>query len=314
MAVADYIYRLLQAEKDVTDKDVKIDELSSTFAFIGFAIAGSATSAAAWKVARIYRQGDAYTIEYASGGGYNQIWNNRQSLFPGVSMANVYSVNFDGVNDIVTFGDNFDFEHNLAFSISLWVKPNNVAAQRCMISKVSNDANVHGYSLQHSATGALYLQLRATGALLSPHIFTSTLTAGIWQHVVLTYSGSSNISGARAYINAVVGDTPASGALSGSWGNTNFFIAGARGLSGFPFVGNIDEISIWNKALSAAEVSELYNSGQPDDLNGHSAFANLLSWWRMGDNDTYPTILDNKGSVNGTMTNQTSGDIETDVP
>lgn len=314
MAVADYVYRLLEAEKDVTDKDVKIDELSSTFAFIGFALAGSATSAAVWKIARIYRQGNAYTIEYAEGGGYSQIWNNRQSVFPGVSMANVYSVNFDGVNDYVSFGDNFDFEHNQAFSISFWVKPNNVAAQRCMISKVSNDVNVYGYSFQHTATGALYVQMRATGALLSPHTFTSTLTAGVWQHVVLTYAGASNINGARAYLNAVVGDTPGSAALSGTWGNTNNFVAGVRGVSAFPFVGQIDELSVWDKALSAAEVTELYNSGQPNDLNDHSAFSNLLSWWRMGDDDTYPTILDNKGSINGTMTNQTSADIITDVP
>lgn len=314
MAVADYIYRLLEAEKDVTDKDIKIDELSSSFAFIGFAKTGSLTSAAAWKVARVYRQGGVYNIEYADGGGYNKIWDDRQTIFAGVPLITTHSINFDAVNDYVSFGDNFTFEHSQAFSISLWVKPNNVAAQRCLISKVSADANVYGYSLQHTNTGALYLQLRATGALLSPYTFTSTLTAGVWQHVVLTYTGASNINGARAYLNGSVGDTPASGALSGTWANTNSYITGARGTAGFPYSGNITQQSIWNKALSAAEVTELYNTGQPSDLNNHSAAANLLSWWKMGTGDTYPTLLDSKGSVNGTMTNQTSADIEEDVP
>ena len=34
----------------------------------------------------------------------------------------------------------------------------------------------------------------------------------------------------------------------------------------------------------------------------------------MGDGDTYPTIEDNEGSIDLTMTNMASGDIETDVP
>ena len=45
-----------------------------------------------------------------------------------------------------------------------------------------------------------------------------------------------------------------------------------------------------------------------------SASANLLSYYRMGDGDTFPTISDNKGSVDATMINMTAGDFEADVP
>lgn len=316
MALVDYLVKIL--DLGIIESDnliVKIDEASSSFGYIGVASPGSLTSEARWRIARVVRQGSEYTIEYASTGYPDQIWDDRTTLFPPVTLNNAYSVKFDGVNDYVTVGNNYGFEHSQAFSISFWVKPDNVAAFRCMVSKVSNDVNVYGYSLSHTATGALYLQMRATTALLLPHTFTSTLTAGVWQHVVLTYTGASNLNAARVYINAVVGDTPGSAVLSGTWGNANSFNLGNRGAAAtFPFVGNIDEVSVYDKALSASEVTELYNGGQPGDLNNYSAYANLLSWWRMGDNDIYPTILDNKGSVNGTMTNQTSADIVSDVP
>lgn len=314
MAVADYIYRILRNEGDVTDKTIKIDEASSVFAYLGIARDGALTSESKWKIVRVFRQGNTYTVQYSNGGNYDQIWDNRASVFPTVALSNVYSINFDGVNDLVDFGNNYGFERSQAFSISLWVKPNNLSATRCLISKCSNDVNVWGYNIEHLVTsGKIQLQMRTSGLTYPVYAFTSALTAGVWQHLVVTYNGGSNINGARCYVNSVIGDTPGSSALSGSFSNTASFIVGARNTA-FPFIGNIDEVSVWNKELSQSEITALYNSGQPTDLATHSAYANLLSWWRMGDSDTYPVILDNKGSVNGTMTNQSSADIVEDTP
>lgn len=313
MAVSDYIQRIFQMHDNLKGRDVKIDELSSTFAYIGFAKSGSLTSAAVWKIMRVFRQGTLHTIEEASGGEFTQIWDDRVSLFSSGVLGNSYSVNFDGVNDYVDFGNNYNFETSQAFSISFWVKPQNISATRCMISKCSSDANVFGYNICQTATsGAVLVQFR-TALALSSHTFTTTLTAGVWQHITATFSGNQNMNGWRIYKNAVVGDTPGSSSNIGTLVNTASFIVGARNTALF-FAGNIDEVSVWNKSLSAAEVSEIYNTGQPADLAAHSAFANLQSWWRMGDSDTYPTILDHVGSINGTMTNMLSGDIESDVP
>ena len=48
-----------------------------------------------------------------------------------------------------------------------------------------------------------------------------------------------------------------------------------------------DGVSIWNKVLSASEVSEIYNGGTPMNLENHSAAANLKGFWNFegnGDN------------------------------
>jgi len=47
--------------------------------------------------------------------------------------------------------------------------------------------------------------------------------------------------------------------------------------------GSVSNFVIFNKALSADEVSELYNDGSPFDYTKHSAADNLVAWWPLGD-------------------------------
>ncbi len=72
------------------------------------------------------------------------------------------------------------------------------------------------------------------------------------------------------------------------------------------FNGKLSNCSIWNAALTSAQVSELYNEGVPQNLNNHSAYSNLVSWWQLGSNSSFNTnwtVLDEKGSNNGTSAN-----------
>ncbi len=87
----------------------------------------------------------------------------------------------------------------------------------------------------------------------------------------------------------------------------------ARSSTSF-FTGNLDEVSFWNTNLSLTEAQEIYNSGNPTNLLTHSKNANLVSWFRMGDDDTFPTITDNKGSNDGTMINMSPTNFVLDVP
>ena len=88
------------------------------------------------------------------------------------------------------------------------------------------------------------------------------------------------------------------------------------------FEGNIDEGSVWNKALTSAELLSVYNGGVPINLLSNTgdyvSSGDLQGWWRMGDpngTSAYPTITDDSTNTNnGTMTNMTSADIETVVP
>ena len=97
-----------------------------------------------------------------------------------------------------------------------------------------------------------------------------------------------------------------------------YYVNDAETWTGAYYAGNIDEISIWNTTLDADAITALYNSGVPIDLSSDSGSydnsSDLIHWWRMGDKDTYPTIEDNVGSYDLTMTNMAEEDIEEDVP
>ena len=83
-----------------------------------------------------------------------------------------------------------------------------------------------------------------------------TPTVSNWHFIVCTYDGS-NI---KLYVDgSYIGQTAASGNIVGPAGATYL---GAYNKAGDHYLnGKIDEVSIWNSALSSNEVSALYNSG-----------------------------------------------------
>lgn len=274
----------------------------------------ASTSDAKWQIYRVVTISNLETKEYAGGGYYNQVWDNRTTLFgPDAAFTNAVSTNFDGVNDYLSAGNNFNKDNATAWSISMWVKPNNVAAQRCLYSKTSNDANVFGIGIYHTVGGNILVQMRAASQLRS---YTTTLpgvVAGVWTHLVVTYSGGQDINGIRVYSNAVVDSTPSSGAIT----NTLLTLENAHFAtrnSGFYFSGNLDEISFWDKALDQSEVTELYNGGIPNNAATASMAGSLEAFYRMGDVDTHPTIYDQAGTVDLTMFNMDATSFESDVP
>lgn len=265
-----------------------------------------------WQVKRILTQGTEVTTDFVDEGKYNQAFNDPDSLFPTPVLINSYSTNFDGINDHLNGGDIHLYDITDAFSISMWVKPQNVAATRILFSKASPAAAVDGYMLRHNTGGALFLQMRS-GTNRS-HTFASTLTASVWQHLVFTYAGGSNISGASIYLDSVIdSNLPASGGLSGTMLVGADFIIGNR-TSTFHYSGNMDEISVWDKELTQTDVNAIYNSGAPTDLSSHASILNLQSWYRMGDGDTFDVVRDVIGTDDLTMVTMDSGDFELDVP
>jgi len=83
----------------------------------------------------------------------------------------------------------------------------------------------------------------------------TTLSSSTWYHFVATYD--SSIGAQKLYLN---NGTPATGSFSGTWTN-NAVHMGKDDRDGNNFNGLIDELGIWNRALTATEVSNLYNGG-----------------------------------------------------
>lgn len=60
---------------------VRLDEVSATLTYMGRAPTGTATSSAAWRVARLASSGGSLTIEWADGNSlYDNTWDDRATL------------------------------------------------------------------------------------------------------------------------------------------------------------------------------------------------------------------------------------------
>ena len=134
------------------------------------------------------------------------------------------------------------------------------------------------------------------------------LSDGQWHHHCL----SRNALVLNYYIDGVLQTNVINNTLNSASGTeTTIRNIGANSAATLPVTASLDEISLFNTALSQANITDIYNLGTPNDI---SAMSGLVSWWRMGDGSTYPTINDEIGSNDGTMTNMTSANFVTDVP
>jgi hypothetical protein len=111
------------------------------------------------------------------------------------------------------------------------------------------------------------------------------------------YGGSSYIGWAMS------GSTTTSGTLNtpalhdsdrGQQGTSGFMkLADGNNNNGFSsFWGGIDEVSVWNKALSPDDISKIYNDYKPCDLTLHNEAKYLVSWYRMGDDERDSIAID----------------------
>jgi len=255
------------------------------------------------------------TIEYGQGAVNNTIgWG--QGAKVGSSFSNTKSVRFDGVDDYVTMGDvaSLRFDYNDAFSFSFWLNRTTNSDTTCILARADENTPFSGYIVLIIGN-KIYFRLRNNPSNNFFITGTVDIPNNTWTHYVVTYDGSNSVSGMTLYKNGVseTVTTTSNGTVS-SFASLSlpFNLATRDNNPNVAYSGAMDEVSAYNVELSASAVTTIYNSGVPNDLTGTSG---LVSWWRMGDGDTFPTLSDNgSGGNNGTMTNMTSGNIITNVP
>jgi len=140
-----------------------------------------------------------------------------------------------------------------AVSVACGIKLDVTGAFQHMIGK-TDDAT---YNQLFRVTNANKLQATVATATETYITGATSLTTGVWYFAVYTWDGT-NIN---LYLNAST-DTSAV-AKSGTMKTSSDLVSIGRSsvVSASYFDGQIDEVGIWNKALTAAEVTELYNGG-----------------------------------------------------
>jgi fibronectin type 3 domain-containing protein len=155
------------------------------------------------------------------------------------------ALSFDGVNDVVTVPDSNALDLSPGMTLEAWVKPTTVNDWRTVLLKERPGQLV--YALYATGDNGRPLTEVAAGSQRDAR-GTAALPVGVWTHLAATYDAST----LRLYVNGTqVASTAISGALQNSAGALKI---GGNAIWGEYFSGLIDEVRVYERALSAAEI------------------------------------------------------------
>jgi len=142
-----------------------------------------------------------------------------------------------------------------AGTISCWVKIRNANGNAGLVHKGITSASDESYSLQFASDGRS-LAMAVTDGYGTMRYATSSsqLNVGQWYHVAGTWDGSK----IYVYINGVqLGSANTYGATART--NNSALVIGAQATSStkYPFDGEIDDVIIYNTALTSAQILQL---------------------------------------------------------
>lgn len=146
------------------------------------------------------------------------------------------------------------------FSISAWVNASSIPNYQTILSRANVGGDSRNYHLDITQTTGIPRLVFTT----APNTYqictgTSPIVATSFYHVVGTYDGTTM----RLYVNGSAAGTTSTSTTPETTGSQKLLIGaqwtGADG--SFGQVGVLDELGLWNRALTSAEVTALYNSG-----------------------------------------------------
>ncbi|HSB02532.1 MAG TPA: arabinofuranosidase catalytic domain-containing protein [Anaerolineales bacterium] len=148
------------------------------------------------------------------------------------------------------------------FSIATWVFLNSSSGWNRIFDFGTGTTVNMFLTPQNGSTNAVRFAITTSGNGAEQQITgSSALPTGVWTHVAVTKSGNTG----TLYVNGSVVGTNNNMTLSpSSLGSTNQNWLGRSQYSADPFLnGRIDDFRIYNRALSASEVSSLASGGGP---------------------------------------------------
>ncbi len=207
---------------------------------------------------------------------------------------------FDGVSDYVNIPYNASLRPTTAVTYAFWIKrstQNNIAP---VVLDSNNDNHRIYYDSQTTAILTIILKtIGNNGGELN----IGTTPNNVWTHAAVAYDGSS----IKTYINGVV--TSATATSTNLVADTSNEMIGCRNIPCTRGVaGLLDDVRIYNRALTAQEVLQLYNMGTTlVNTSSKSSFATstpihqgITGWWTMDGPDTnWTTGKENNQSGSG---------------
>jgi len=181
------------------------------------------------------------------------------------------ALRFDGLDDYVAIAPSNSLNNLPAFTLEAWIYPTSHADRYGDASEIFDKGDSSKrFMFDFDGSGGLMGQIRFTGNSAESHSW-EVIPINEWTHVVMTLDSKVE-SIIHLYINGRESDyysqTAGIGRVRSETAPTSLgWLVGCRNRTYRFFEGKIDEVRIYDKALTPAEILERYNIGLTGVLN-----------------------------------------------
>src|SRR3989344_5253607 len=228
------------------------------------------------------------------------------------------ALQFDGTDDYVNVGTglNSSLTVNDAFSLAFWLRSTG-SSEISVIANADLDSPYVGMEVLIEADGDIRLDINSDGDNLDRITVTAGLHDSRWHYVVIAHADST-ASNTNVYIDGVLKSKTVNSDSGADLNSSTNLQIGARDGANRLFNGSLDDVRIYNRALTQAEITALYTATKGEKVsttntsstaNGNALSNGLVGHWTFDGKDTpwtsssAATTLDKSGNGNtGTLT------------
>ena len=197
------------------------------------------------------------------------------------SFTNTYSLDFDGVNDYVRTNGNVLMNGGTELTISLWLNTADKTADQAIVSAFFGKEYVEMSLL----SGGLYCWIGDGTTTSNYNVVNSTnlsINNSTWYNFTMVFDGTqpTNDTRLKVYKDGALLTWSTVRTIPTTLANNltlDFYISTRTGP--FPVIGNIDEVALFNRAVTPSEIDTL-STAPTVELTP----LNPIAWYRMGDN------------------------------
>jgi len=171
------------------------------------------------------------------------------------------ALSFNGTSNYVDLGNPTALQNTGSMTWAAWVNATGNPPDDGQIVAKSNDAS--GWQFKTSPdTGLETFGVKVSGSTSSAQRYSKTVRAlNTWYHVAAVYNAAT--ATLDIYVNGVLDNGVLRGAIPSSQAPTTLNVNIGRRSGGYYFKGLIDEVRIYNRALSQAEIQTIMNTPLP---------------------------------------------------
>jgi carboxypeptidase T len=172
------------------------------------------------------------------------------------------ALRFDGADDMARTSGSDEFDAMPAVSVSAWINPGSGGKSNKgrIVDKANTVTPTNGWIFHLTGDGRTLSFIADYSSIdLTRASSAGVLTFNTWQHVAMTWDGSASASGVHLYVNGV--EVAYSSFISGAGTRVDDSLQdlkiGNDKSTVRTFRGRIDEVQVWNRVLSPAEIEAL---------------------------------------------------------